>query len=749
MAALGVLTAAGWDWTTDFDPARAAAAMAALGAERSWTAPPAAASSAMAGQLPALAAAWRQSFAAASDDRPVRLKVRKPPVRWQREQVEDIAAVMLAPIATFAVDRLTALALDRALVGSVAVSGRLAREVAGAGVTGWIDVDPGFARSGAAPASVGDESFETVLTPESAEPGPDGEAERFVDLALLADHYAAGDIVAAEARLPATASLAADADYTIEVAIRADRLGFGGAQKAIAAPRQGRETITVYARVTARAGVVFEDMLLPLAWPHDADSTPAFFRFRTDAAVTDGVLAEVRLLSADLALLDHVELVRDQGEWRLRAVDAAIPFARPAGAAERDVLALHVVPAGAGYAIEATLARDGRAPLALPLGQTMLPAGIADLLAGVRNHWTELVIGTLVDKVSLSMPSYRKASAELAAHGRDAWRLLFGDGRGSQAGSSEAFGKLLADSPLPPDSIIRVTCAEEARGFVFPWTIVCPPAPAEAEPHFWGLSYRIEIARKQGRAPPPPGAPRITAVVDAGFAKFVDHPATLAKAAGRAATLAIAADRTDIDGALAAEDPSELFYFFCHGIMGGAASGLPADIAAVIRGAAKGLPDDAARAPWDRLLEQLKVTDGQGARIFFGSGELSEQGLRDSDFFKANRRPLVFLNMCHSAATLPASRAGLPAVFLDRDAVAVIGTESPINAQFGDAFAGDLLPRLLAGQPLGAAMLASRRKFHTAHSPLALTYVVYGRGDTMLAPAAGADGLALQREDVG
>ncbi|PZN93189.1 MAG: hypothetical protein DCF31_13310 [Alphaproteobacteria bacterium] len=747
MAALGVLTAAGWDWTSGFDQARAAATMATLGAERPWAAPPASVSAAMAGRLPELAAAWRLSFAGAGDDGPARLLVRSPRVRWDRATVETLARVLLAPMGMLALDRLK----DRALVASVAVSGRLAREVTGAGISGWTDIDPGFGDEAPVVAPGSAENLEMPFGTESVDVPPAGEADRFVDLALLADHYAPGDAVAAEARLPATAGLEAASDHTLEVAIRAARLGFGGSQRPVKAPRQQQEPITVYARVTGHAGVVFDDTLLPLTWPHDADSTPAFFRFRTAAAFTDGVLAEVRLLSADLRLLDQVELVCDHGQWQVRAVDAAIPFARPASDAAPDVLALHVNPAGAGYAIDATLTRAGAPPLALPIGQTMLPADIAGLLAAVRNVWTKLVIGTLSDKVTLSAPSYRKACAELAAHGRDAWRLLFGDGRGSQAGTSEAFGTLLAEHPLPPDSVIRITCADAAQGFVFPWTIVCPPAAPDAEPQFWGLDYRIEIARKQGRSSPPKGAPRINAVVDAGFARFVDHPATLADvtAAGSGATLAMAGNRKAIDDALAADDPAELFYFFCHGIMGGAASGLPADIAAVIRGAAKQLCDDAARAPWDRLLEQLAVTDGKGARIFFGTAELTEQSLRDSEFFKAHRRPLVFLNMCHSAATLPASRAGLPAVFLDRDAVAVIGTESPINAQFGDAFARELLPRLLAGEPLGAAMLASRRIFHAARNPLGLTYVVYGRGDTMLAPAAGGDRiLAVQREDV-
>lgn len=583
----------------------------------------------------------------------------------------------------------------------------------------------------------GSEDFQRSAnaTPETPATGTDDpparEADRSLDLALLADHYSPGDRVEPDARLPADAALAPDRDYTLEVAIRADRFGFGGARASLKPPRRQQEAITVYARVTARDNLRFEDRLLPLTWPFDTDSTPAFFRFRTSAVFAPGTAIEVRLLSGDLRLLDHLELFHNQGQWQVRFVDSPTGFARPDGLPARDALSLHVVPAGAGYALDALLTRNGNPPLELPLGQIILPADIVTLQAGVRNHWTELVIGPMSTRLEFSTAgSHQKATIALAAHGRLAWRLLFGDGRGSQAGTSEAFARLLIDDPLPPNSVIRITCDDAARGFAFPWTIVAPPAADR--PQFWGLAYQIEIARKHGRNPPPPEALRITAVIDPGFAKFVDHPATLATvaASGGTATLAMPTSPRDVGAALAADNPSEIFYFFCHGIMGGAAAGIPADIAAIIAGAAAKLPDDA-RAPWDRLLERLAVTDGAGARMFFGTAELTEQALRDTDFFRDSRRPLVFLNMCHSAATAPASRAGLPAVFLDRDAVAVIGTEAPINAQFGDAFARELLTRLLVGEPLGAAMLATRRGFDERRNPLALVYTVYGRGDTV------------------
>jgi len=189
-----------------------------------------------------------------------------------------------------------------------------------------------------------------------------------------------------------------------------------------------------------------------------------------------------------------------------------------------------------------------------------------------------------------------------------------------------------------------------------------------------------------------------------------------------------------LDG-LERDDPAEIVYFFCHGVAASRLAPIGADVVAEIRGLAEALDEDQ-RKPWARFLTRLGGA-GAGARLFTGSAEISEDDLRGANFFRQAKRPLVFLNACQSADLLPGVSSGLTGVFLDRQAVAVIGTECPVSALFADAFAGALLPRLLAGEALGPAMLAVRREFHARNNPLALLYTLYGRGDARIAaPAA-------------
>jgi hypothetical protein len=51
---------------------------------------------------------------------------------------------------------------------------------------------------------------------------------------------------------------------------------------------------------------------------------------------------------------------------------------------------------------------------------------------------------------------------------------LFGIGAADQAGASATIGKLLADMALAPGTHIQINLL--ARHFVFPWSILYPPA---------------------------------------------------------------------------------------------------------------------------------------------------------------------------------------------------------------------------------------------------------------------------------
>ncbi|MGC9420544.1 MAG: CHAT domain-containing protein, partial [Rhodovulum sp.] len=570
---------------------------------------------------------------------------------------------------------------------------------------------------------------------------PPAEAQRETDLSLLRGHYYPGDAVDAADRLAEADPLAPARDHTLEVAIRAQRIGVpGGGAQPIQNPRVGREDVTVYVAVSGPAAelLAFEDSLLPLTWPFDRDSTPAFFRFRSPAILPDTLSLSIRLYTADLRLLDLVELRLQAGRWALHRAEGVLPPIEPAAGADRDALALHIRPEPLGFGVEAIVRRDGETRLAAPLGRTLLTADLDALLARVRRHWTELVIGKMSRRKALSGPSFRLECLELRKLGEDAWRVLFGDRRGADAGAAETLGDMLRAAPLPDDAALRVTFEPNAESFAFPRAILAEPTPRRQGPDpdgLWGLRYRIELVRPQGRRPPPaPGGPvRIMATLDKGFAGLVDHAATLERVAGTGAgaTILPAAGRDDVLDGLERDDPPEIVYFFCHGIAASRLAPIGADVVAEIRGLAEALEADQ-KKPWSLFLTRLGGA-GAGARLFTGNAEISEDDLRGADFFRHAKRPLVFLNTCQSADLLPAVSSGLTGVFLDRQAVAVIGTECPVTALFADAFAGALLPRLLAGEALGAAMLAVRREFHGAHNPLALLYTLYGRGDARIA----------------
>lgn len=99
------------------------------------------------------------------------------------------------------------------------------------------------------------------------------------------------------------------------------------------------------------------------------------------------------------------------------------------------------------------------------------------------------------------------------------------------------------------------------------------------------------------------------------------------------------------------------------------------------------------------------------------------------------RKPIVFLNMCHSAQINPGLSTGFVGYFLQRGACAVIGTECPIPTFFAEAFAKALFDALATGKSLGDAVYEARRLTSEGENPLALAYSLYGNMHVRLVPA--------------
>ncbi len=141
---------------------------------------------------------------------------------------------------------------------------------------------------------------------------------------------------------------------------------------------------------------------------------------------------------------------------------------------------------------------------------------------------------------------------------------------------------------------------------------------------------------------------------------------------------------------------------------------------------------------WETLLNRLSEVPGE-AKMFFGKAAITETELNEVQFFQGRRRPIVFLNMCHSADLLPAMGHGLTRRFIERNASAVLGTECPMTAVFADMFAREVLAALARHETIGRAVLDARRHFHRLHNPLGFAYTLYGRSDAQLGVDPGAE----------
>ncbi|WP_211178478.1 MULTISPECIES: CHAT domain-containing protein [Brasilonema] len=96
--------------------------------------------------------------------------------------------------------------------------------------------------------------------------------------------------------------------------------------------------------------------------------------------------------------------------------------------------------------------------------------------------------------------------------------------------------------------------------------------------------------------------------------------------------------------------------------------------------------------------------------------------------------PLVFLNGCATGDYSPESYVSLIDDFLNAGASGVVGTECPVSEPFAEYYATEVFKRLFAGETMGQAMLAVRRKLlQQQHNPLGLVYSLYAAHEIALA----------------
>jgi hypothetical protein len=312
--------------------------------------------------------------------------------------------------------------------------------------------------------------------------------------------------------------------------------------------------------------------------------------------------------------------------------------------------------------------------------------------------------------------------------------LLFGDAGVAERGAAEEVGELLRALDLAQNTHVQVTYDENMSDFVFPWTLLYPPEEIDTvDPdRFWGARFQIEQVWHGRSSNDLDSEPvNLSLAIDPRFdqANAEDEMFNdlVSRSAGRLTLTTTARDKTSLLISMLKDPASHLYYFFCHGYAPAGPSILQPDGVQQLTKLITETPPETQTA-WQTLLT-LTARMKDEAWIFLGNGEITESALRLPTRYFLSRRPVVFMNMCHSAALMPSMTSGLVRLFLSRSASAVIGTEAPMTSVFAHAFAEQFFANLLDNCDVGSALLRARRYFLNAErrNPLGLAYSLYGR----------------------
>lgn len=245
----------------------------------------------------------------------------------------------------------------------------------------------------------------------------------------------------------------------------------------------------------------------------------------------------------------------------------------------------------------------------------------------------------------------------------------------------------LAAGTAPERDAVCPSCGDSA--------VVCPNG-------FWGFRRVVEQLPYRRRSSPAPALPpsvlgdrppiRVDACTFRDFHHRRSHLANLASLAARGRwQVHEACDLDAVRAALErAGDRTDLLYFYAHGGV------------------------DAYGRPFVKI--------GAGEELLENDFEAWQLDLR-------GRRPLVMLNICDSAHYDAESFENLIQLFIDSGASGVIATQCDIRELLADAVARDLLARLLANEPVGPALLATRRALLDRSDPRGLVYSLFAESE--------------------
>lgn len=227
-------------------------------------------------------------------------------------------------------------------------------------------------------------------------------------------------------------------------------------------------------------------------------------------------------------------------------------------------------------------------------------------------------------------------------------------------------------------------------------TVVCPSG-------FWGYRHELGIPLSVGNGPDAPTTiewkdkPILTVAVstDPVFVLREQHLQRIKALRSGGLEWNYGATRDDVIRELKATKP-QLVYFYCHG----------------------GVSET-------RPYLQVGTPDP--------TGNLSPSFLRAKKIRWDLRRPLVFINGCHTTALEPEQAIEFISPFIENaNAAGVIGTEITIFEPLATVFAEECLRRFLNGAAIGEAIRGARLKLLKSANPLGLVYIPYAIADLHL-----------------
>lgn len=607
--------------------------------------------------------------------------------------------------------------------------------------------------------SEGDGATTTAMLTKRAEEEEAPPGQRFSDVTI----YGLGAQGEVGPPIPDDVPLAGGTSYALGLAFRRHRRGIGAND-----PRTPIATVDaadplLLVTVTPRANDRGDRLAVPeptqyLHLPATGDSEEA--RVRVDTPAAHG------RYSLDVRVFDQLNLI----EHLVVSVSVGTPKVGPARIEQREEYRelgrryaprsanIQVSRDGAVYRIAVTIERkDGQGVKAEAYTQFVDEKTLEAVLAEVRDFWIDCALDHFGKQLDAAPELQTKVLGELAELGHRLWRLLFHTGP-RDGGALEAVGRFLKENAPAEGALVQVTLEPGAQNFIFPWALLHPPDPEQPDPRaFWGVRYAIEQQVRLGALRPgdrDDQSPSPFALRFALYGRFTQSAGQreliselAAKSAGKLDVGSPIEHPKDLLKDLK-DCPAGLIYVFSHGYTPFA---FPTWLDAFRRGLAKRKSDPAA----ETLLQVLQRDDfaQDDAWIELTKGTLRYKTLLMSDL-RLPQHPIVFLNMCRSAQVMPGLLQSFVWLFLHRAQVrAVLGTECPVNPAFADLMGREMLPRLLAGMPIGAALREVRQSLiEKRGNPLGLAYTLWGSATAQVAPPvlqqAAPGGAAENRKEV-